>query len=163
MGKLSFRDWLTEQTNKQPSQQEIAQKKQEWLEAIDSLYTQMHDWLRQDDPGQLIKTWEASETIEEEELGIYSVPSLRFVMNHRMVTAMPIARNVIGPASGGGALAPIRGEGRVDLKSGVENFHLYRVRDSQNKTRWIIVNQDKLTFKNLDKDAFENALQHLFS
>ncbi len=162
MGKQSFRDWLKDQTNKQPSEQDVARKKQEWLDALDSLYGNMHSWLRQDDPAELIKIRTASATIEEEELGIYSAPALWFMMNHRTVTAVPIARNVIGPFSGGD-LAPTRGEGRVDLRGGVENLHLYRVRDPNNEIRWIIVNQDKLTFKDLDKDAFENALQHLFS
>jgi hypothetical protein len=163
MGKLSFKDWLTEQTKKQPTEQEIAKKIQDWLDALDSLYTQMSNWLRQDDPGRVVKIWQASEAIEEEELGIYSAPSLRFVINHRTATVMPIARNVIGPAPGSGPLASLRGEGRVDLASGVDRFHLYRVRDSQDKSRWVIVNQDQLTFKDFDKETFQNALQRLFS
>ncbi len=110
MGKLSFRDWLKEQTNNRPSEQAIAEKKQEWLAALDSLFNQMHYWLRQDDPSELIRIRKASEPMEEEELGIYSAPSLWFMMKHRTVIAVPIARNVIGPDLGGD-VAPIRGEG----------------------------------------------------
>ena len=65
--------------------------------ALEALFNQMHAWLRQDDPGELIRIRKASEPIEEEELGVYSAPSLWFMMKHRTVIAVPIARNVIGP------------------------------------------------------------------
>src|SRR5262245_21633122 len=120
MGKISFRDWLAEQTSKRPGEQEVAQKKQDWLDALESLYTQTSTWIREDDPAGAIKIWRSSETIEEEELGTYSAPSLFFVLNQRRVAAIPIARNVIGPGRSAGPLAPIRGEGRVDLTGGID-------------------------------------------
>jgi hypothetical protein len=166
MGVSSFQEWLAKQQKQLPSEEVRAQKKEEWLDAIESLYSQLYSWLRQDDPQEVVKTWRGSDTIEEEELGIYSVPLLHFVLNHRMVTAKPVARNVIGPARSGGPtgpIQPIRGEGRIDLKGSGRTLHLYRVRDIENNQRWIIVDQDQLTFKDLDKAAFEDALQRLFS
>ncbi len=166
MGALSFKEWLADQQKKQPSNEEREQKKKEWLHALESLYGQLRTWLSQDDPQEVVKTWMGSESIEEEELGVYSAPSLKFVLHHRMVTAKPVARNVIGPARSGvltEPIAPVRGEGRVDLTDGLRTFHLYRVRDVENKPRWVIVNQDQLTFKDLTKVAFEDALQSLFS
>lgn len=162
MGALSFKDWLTEQQKKQPSDEEREQKKQEWLNALEALYGQLHAWVRQDDPQEIMKIWRASETIEEEELGFYQAPSLRFVLHHHLVAAKPVARNVIGPGRGG-SLPYIKGEGRVDLTDGVRKWHLYRVRGTENQHRWVIVAQDQLTFKDLDKATFEDALQRLFS
>ncbi|MCI0378673.1 MAG: hypothetical protein L0215_13785 [Gemmataceae bacterium] len=166
MAASSFKEWLAEQHKKLPSEQDQQQKKEEWLNALESLYVQLHAWLRQDDPQEIVKTWTSSETIEEEDLGVYSAPLLHFVLNHRMVTAKPVARNVIGPARGGGPAGPIhpvRGEGLVDLQGSARTVHLYRVRDVENKHRWVIVDQDQLTFKDLDKATFEDALQRLFS
>ncbi len=54
-----------------------------------------------------MKIWRGSEAIEEEELGFYQAPSLRFVLHHHLVAAKPVARNVIGP----GIFPPSREKG----------------------------------------------------
>ncbi len=41
----------------------------------------------------------------------------------------------------------------------MRKWHLYRVRGTENQHRWVIVAQDQLTFKDLDKATFEDALQ----
>jgi len=166
MATSSFKDWLAEQHKKQPSEAERARKLDEWLNALESLYGQLYAWLREDDHEEVVKTWRDSEAIEEEELGIYSAPSLRFVLRGKTVIAKPVARNVIGPGRSGGPIGPIhpvRGEGRVDLKGSDGLFHLYRVRDVENKLHWVIMDQDQLTYKELDKAAFQDALRRLFS
>lgn len=164
MSALSFKDWLTEQTRSHAKEQEIAQKKEDWLNALYALFRQMREWLRQDDPQGVIKLQESFVELVEEEFGEYSAPSLRFDLNGHTAVAMPIARNVLGPSREYGPNASIRGIGRVDLLRAGEKIHLFRIRDVQNQTRWVITRDDgSMTFEDLTRESFESALQRLFS
>jgi hypothetical protein len=162
MAKLGFKDWLTDQAKRASSPHEVALKMKEWTTPLDMLFGQMETWIRDEDPQQIIKISKANVTLEEEEFGTYTAPSIRFAIGLRFVEAVPIARNVLGPANDSN-LSPIGGEGRVDLKGGVDKIQIYRIRDAQRAKRWVIVNQDQLTFKDLDKAAFQKAIQGLFS
>lgn len=162
MGQLSFKEWLAEQSSKRPNESDVAAKKEEWLNAIDELYAKMFAWIREDDPTELVKIWRASEAIEEEELGLYTAPSIRFVFNHRMASAVPIARNVLGPVRGNGPRSAVA-EGRVDLKKGAERIHLYRIREPGAPSRWVVVQPGEFDYKDLNKESFEGALQQLLS
>ncbi|MBI2803906.1 MAG: hypothetical protein HYX68_02870 [Planctomycetes bacterium] len=162
MGNTSFKEWLIEQ-KRHANPRQVAVKKKEWIDALEKLFAEITAWIREDDSDGIVRITKETTKIDEEEFGTYSAPLLRFDLNNRTVAAIPIARNVLGPAAEIGPLAPIRGEGRVDLKGGGEKIQLYLVRDSQDQRRWVIANQDRLTFRDLDKTAFEESLQSLFS
>ena len=168
MATSSFKEWLTEQSKKALSEDEREDKKREWLRSLESLYSQLRSWLREDDPEEIVKTSDGTETIKEEEFGAYRAPSFRFQLSQRRVTATPAARNVIGPRRGEWGAS--HAEGRVDLTNGVTTFHLYRLRDADDKLYWAIVPPREPqslaigeTCEILDKQTFQKALRRLFS
>lgn len=72
-----------------------AEKKQ-WLRSLDDLYLRVHAFLRQYiDAGQIATRMETIE-INEEHLGLYTVPSMTIIIGAKKVTLEPVGTVLVG-------------------------------------------------------------------
>ena len=116
-GKNSLLEFLRQQKAEQEAEGKIDWnvRRREWLDAIDSLFKAVEDWLRGAVSQHLLRIDRTVTNISEEHIGTYEVPVLRITAPRgRHVDVIPRARNVFG------------GSGRVDLESGPKSITLIR-------------------------------------
>jgi hypothetical protein len=158
----TFKDWLAQQAAKELSADQRSKLISEWTGAVGDLFNQIMRWLAEDDSSGVLTVETGKVQKVEEGLGAYDVATMRISLAARaVVDLVPLARNVVGGIVKRGDLG-LRVEGRVDMTNGAEKYLLYRAVTPSGK-KWVIVDDDDYSVKDLDKDAFEAALQDLLS
>jgi hypothetical protein len=158
----SLKDFIASQAqNLQNEESRAAQKRDEWIGAIDRLNEQIRMWLTNADPDHaIIAVREFPYQLREEGIGSYEARGLIISVGRREVRAQPIARNVAGPLSATGVIHVGRAYGRVDLTDGLQKFMIFRV-EKDPEDRWSIIEQDGFRMQAFDEPAFEKAFKAL--
>jgi hypothetical protein len=136
-------------------------RRSEWLGAINSLYDQIREWLREADPEGLldIVSYEVSRT--EPKLGTYEAPALKIQLGPAEVHIKPTGREVPFMAIRGASGAPTEFSGRVDITDGLREYNFYRERHHEGD-RWQIPDE-RNRFTYLNRQVFERILEELLS
>jgi len=157
----SFKEWLAEQTKKQSVSADNARVVEEWKDSVSNLFAQVVRWLAEDDVNQALRVETGKLRKEEQGLGSYEIAAMRISLGPRLVELIPVGRQVVGAIGETGDLGFLA-EGRVDMKSRVQKYLLYRVVDGS-KRKWIIMDDEQFLIQPLSKQSFESALQQLLS
>jgi hypothetical protein len=154
----AFRDFLREQAEKHQAEASATKATvEEWRAAIDRLFAQMRDWLKESDPeGQLITVEERQQDVTEPGLGRYRVPSLTLRAFGKWIGIIPKARRTVGTAKPPQKSASERAAGRVDITDELRRYVLYRFQEG-GRDVWLIDDLQSEP-KPLDQGAFERAL-----
>jgi len=83
----------------------VAKIKKGWLDSIHKLYSEIDEWLAEEQDEGLIKITEEETAISEERLGTYKAPVLILKAGTNVVKLLPIGKTIIGA------------DGRIDMKS----------------------------------------------
>jgi hypothetical protein len=156
---MTFREFLQKKAEEQ-HQPQRRQRRDEWIEAVRRLITQLRAWLAEADPEKLLDVVPLVVERVEPGLGAYSIPSLKIGVGDATVEVVPIGRNALGfvnPSRGEG----LRAEGRVDITDGVRKHILYRTLADGQET-WHILNE-QFESAPLDLGRLEAILQDLLS
>ena len=159
--RRDFKEWLAQQAAADRSEASSQQVIDAWTGEVSSLFNQVERWLDQDDPQQVLRRRASRIARHEQDLGRYEAPALSVSLRNRTVDLIPIARNVVGAVGARGNLG-IRIEGRVDMTNGADKYMLYRAVYPAGP-KWVIVDDDTYTVRDLDKETFEEVLQALLS
>jgi hypothetical protein len=134
----AFREFLQQQAKKHQAEAEAGKATvDEWRTAIERLFNQIRQWLKESDPEGLIEIEESQEEIREPGLGRYRVPRLDFRAFGKWIGIIPKARKTVGTAIPPQKSAPQRAEGRVDITDELRRYVLYRFRDN-GRDSWLI-------------------------
>jgi hypothetical protein len=109
----------------------------EWRTAIERLFVQIREWLKESDPERLIELQEGEEEVRERGLGHYRVPRLDLRAFGKWIGIIPKARRTVGTATPPQKSAPERAEGRVDITDELRRYVLYRFREG-GRDVWLI-------------------------
>jgi hypothetical protein len=167
----SFKEFLQEQAKKHQAESDAAKGTiDEWRTAIEHLFSQMRQWLKESDPQGLIELEENQEDVTEPGLGRYHVPRLDLRLFGKWVGIIPKARRTVATANPPQKSAPERAQGRVDITDELRRYVLYRFREGGHDL-WLINNLapekewpgqvqyvPKSEPRPLDQEAFEKAL-----
>jgi hypothetical protein len=123
----------------------------EWQSAVERLFSQIREWLKDADPDEVIEIEKGEQDVREPGLGRYRVPRLNLRVLGKWIGIIPKARRTVGMAKPPQKSAPEQAEGRVDITDELRRYVLYRFRDGD-KDVWMI---DGLAQGN---DASENSL-----
>lgn len=159
--KLNFREWLAQQAEASRREEARLAAIEEWEHDLYALFSELDRWLHEDDDEHILKVSANKVSIHEEELGRYEAETRSIALNGKVVDLIPVARRVVGPIGTRGDLA-IRAKGRVDMTNGAERYFLY-LAVYPTGTRWVIVDDDTYTVRDLGRDTFEQSLQELLS
>jgi hypothetical protein len=152
-----FKEFLRERAEKyQAESQSTKATLEEWWGAIERLFAQLREWLREDDPAGVIEIKESEWDVTEPGLGRYRIPRLDLRAFGKWVGIIPKARHTVGRASPPQKSAPQRADGRVDITDELRRYVLYRFREDGQEV-WLIDDLESEQ-KPLDKEAFERAL-----
>jgi hypothetical protein len=159
MPDLSFKEWV-EQKDEEARSSEKVRRRQEWLQAYQSLKNRIREWLGEDG-GDRIRF--ESEWIRQNEraLGSYNIEGFRVEIGDSSVHFVPVSRNVIArinPPEGG----EFRGAGRVDVTDGARKYHLYRTIQDQGDV-WYVVDEDRRRATPLSKKRLQEILMDLMT
>jgi hypothetical protein len=162
----SFQEFLRQKAERS-DWKDRSRSRGEWLGALNGLFDQLRDWLRESDPDGLVEVVPYEVERVEERLGIYDAPALkvrlgtdaadilpvgRYATQHVMVQtlqAIPENKWRWGDLSGG----------RVDITDGERKYQLLRsVEGGQN--RWFVWD-GKPPLNPLDRGQLETILQDL--
>lgn len=158
----SLKDFLAEQGERlQTHELKAAERRDEWVGAVDRLLGRIIDWLREADPGGLLEVRMHSIQIREVGIGMYMVHALSVELGPTEIRIEPIARNVAGPQSMTGLISIAKAYGRVDMTNGLEKFMIFRTSDKSDEDRWIVIEQDRYQMQPFDRGTFESAFQSL--
>jgi len=158
----TLKSFIAEQAEKLRAEgSRAAQKRDEWVAAVDRLNRQIREWLTQADPDhKFLEVRERPYPLREEGIGAYEVHGLSICLGPREVRVEPIARNVAGPFSATGVIHVNRAYGRVDLTDGLRKFMIFRI-EKDPEDRWNIIEQDGFRMQTFDQSAFEEAFKSL--
>src|SRR5579885_289108 len=147
----SFRDFLEEKA-REGNEVTRRQQRQEWVDAVNRLVSQLSQWLTEADPKGVLEVERVEFRKAEEEIGSYQVPGLDIRLGCTAgVRIMPVGRNVVGSVAFRGAVG-MPAEGRVDLTDGFRKYTLYR--PLEGGERWHVVD-DRYNIAPLDQARFE--------
>jgi hypothetical protein len=163
-----FKEFLQQQAKKHQAEAPIID---EWRLAIQRLFIQIRQWLKDSDPdGGLIEVKENQEDVTEPGLGRYRVPRLDIRAFGKWIGIIPKARKTVTTAQPPQKSAPERAEGRVDITDELRRYVLYRFRQD-GRDLWLIDALapekswpgevqfvPKAEPKELNQEAFERAL-----
>ena len=166
----TFREFLRQQAKKHQAEA-IAGKAtvDEWRTAIEDLFRQIREWLKESDPEGLIEIEVGQEEIREPGLGRYRVPRLNLRAFGKWIGIIPKARRTVATARPPQKSSPERAEGRVDMTDELRRYALYRFREGDRDV-WLIEAPYEGTLAGhpdflprteaspLDQEAFERAL-----
>jgi hypothetical protein len=129
----------------------------EWRAAVQKLFAQMREWLKEADPDGIIQIEEKEHEITEKGLGRYRIPHLNLHVVGKSIFIIPKARKTVASAQPPQRSAPQRATGRVDITDELRRYVLYRFPEDGGGDLWLI---DDLASepKPLDRQAFERAL-----
>ena len=157
----SFKDFLVEREDRVRAEEATKEaKKRQWIAAVRSLLERMEVWLKESDPGNLLRLRTRKVERREESIGAYVVPILSIDFGSRVVRVEPVAQNVMGPM-----IEPREGywSGRVDLVGPPYKFQLFRFSGSDDLDDWFIRDTRNYRLVPFDKESFDQALVELFS
>jgi hypothetical protein len=158
----SLKDFIASHAEKLRNEEsQAADKRSEWVAAVDRLNQQITAWLTSADPDHVIL--EVRDTPcqrREEGIGTYIARGLIITAGRRELRLEPIARNVAGPLSSTGIIHVSRAYGRVDLTDGLQKYMIFRV-EKVPDDRWNIIEQDGFRMRAFDQAAFEEAFKAL--
>ena len=139
----SLKDFIASQAEKfRNEESQAADKRSEWVAAVDRLNQRIKDWLTYADPDHaILEVRETPCQLREEGIGSYEARGLLISLGRREIRVEPIARNVAGPLSSTGVIHVSRAYGRVDLTDGLQKFMIFRV-ERVPEDRWSIIEQD---------------------
>lgn len=164
---LTFQD-LLRQKAEGSALRDRNRSRSEWLIALNGLFDQIRDWLREADPDGLLEIVPYEVERVEKRLGIYDAPVLKIRLDTDAAEILPVGRYAIGPlapqilkglsgAEGTGGPAA----GRVDITNG-ERKHLIMRCIENGQDRWYAVNeQAQVTL--FDRSRLEAILLDLLS
>ena len=169
-----FREFLHHQAEKHQAEANAGKATvDEWRMAVELLFKQIREWLKESDPKGLIEIEESQEDVKEPGLGRYRVPRLNFRAFGKWIGVIPKARKTVGTAKPPQKSAPQRAEGRVDITDELRRYVLYRFREGDRDV-WLIDGLEpgyeekawpgQVTViprsepRPLDQEAFEKAL-----
>lgn len=158
---IGFKEWLVEQAVQEGSIAERRKLIEQWTDSVANLFAKIIAWLDEDDTRKVLTVQAGKIQRREEELGVYDVATMRISLSAKAVDLIPLAKNVVAGMGKRGELG-FRAEGRVDMTNGAEKYMLYRVVTSEGE-KWVLVDDDKYSVKDLTKETFEAALQDLLS
>lgn len=99
----------------------------EWQAAVDALFRQCEDWIRQADTKRIVQIAYGETTLRENRLGAYRINTMTVTVDSQSVTFEPRARYVGGPLAVEGQPAAVPADGRVDaLVWGTASESIYR-------------------------------------
>jgi hypothetical protein len=139
-----------------------------WLGALNQLFNQVREWLREADPDGVLEIVPYQVQRMEERLGIYDAPALKIRLGTESVDVRPVGRFSIGPIfsrTPKDSLSP-RGtdqppKGRVDITDGDRRYMLLRA-GGEGPDRWFVMDND-LQETPFDRARLEAILQDLLS
>ncbi len=160
--------------------QEQAQKNQEgkalvdeWRTAIEKLFGQIREWLKESDPDGVMEIEQSQEYVNEPGLGRYRVPRLNLRVLGKWVGIIPKARRTVGSAKPPQKSVPERADGRIDITDELRRYILYRIGQGDHAV-WMIDGLEhgyeeksrpgevqhipRSEQRLFDQDAFEKAL-----
>lgn len=157
----TFQEFLHEKAQKHQAEVNAAKGVvDEWRTAIDRLFAQIRQWMKQSDSDGLIEIEEGVEEVREPGLGVYRVPRLNICAFGKWIGVIPKARRTLGRAKPPQKSAPQRAEGRVDI---TDELRRYRFKED-GRDVWLIdgsalgregAPSEPVT---LDQEAFEKAM-----
>jgi hypothetical protein len=153
----AFRDFLRQQAEKHQAEARAGKAiVDEWRDAVERLFSQMREWLKEDDPEGVIQIEEGQEEITEPGLGRYRVPRLDLRAFGKWIGIIPKARKTVGTAKPPQQATPQRAAGRVDITDELRRYVLYRIQEN-GRDVWLI---DDLASgqRPLDQGTLEKAL-----
>jgi hypothetical protein len=134
----AFREFLQQLAQKHRAESEAGKATvEEWRTAIEQLFNQIRQWLKESDPEGNIKIEESQEEIREPGLGLYRVPRLNLRVFGKWIGIIPKARKTVATASPPQKSAPQRAEGRVDITDELRRFVLFRFRE-EGRDVWLV-------------------------
>ncbi len=135
---------------------------EEWQNAVNHLFDQVHSWLAAADPEGIIRPEYGQIEVNEPGVGRYQIRRLNLRAFGKWIGLIPKARITIKQASPQQKDAPEQSTGRVDITDEIRRFVLYRfTRDGSDE--WFI--DDTSTdrgLKPLTSELFEAALLSYF-
>jgi hypothetical protein len=169
-----FREFLQQQAEKHQAEDEAGKATiEEWRSAVERLFAQIREWLKESDPGGVIEIEESQEDVREPGLGRYRVPRLNLRAFGKWIGIIPKARKTVGAAKPPQKSAPERALGRVDITDELRRYVLYRFPAEEGGDVWLIEGLEPGNEKSwsgqvqyiprteprrLDQEAFEKAL-----
>ncbi len=136
------------------------QKRDEWVQALQSLQSSLRTWLRQADPNGLLHVGVFDVERIEEGIGYYAAPGLEIRFMGDKIRVVPVGRGVMAPVSMG-PLADFV-QGRVDVADGFDKRILYRVVKDDEET-WHIASASRKPSVPLTQESFEQMIRELLS
>ena len=138
----AFKEFLQQQAKKYQAEVDAGKATvDEWRTAIDGLFNQIRQWIKDSNSDGIIEIAEGQEEIREPGLGRYSVPRLDLKAFGRWIGIIPKARKTVGTATPPQKSVPERAEGRVDITNELRRYVLYRFRDNGSDS-WLIQGLD---------------------
>jgi hypothetical protein len=158
----SLKEFIASQAQKlRDEESQAANKRDEWLAAVDRLIQKITTWLTYADPDHaVLEVHETPYQLREEGIGSYEARGLTISAGRRELRVEPIARNVAGPLSSTGVIHVSRAYGRVDLTDGLQKFMIFRV-EKVPADQWSIIEQDGFRMRTFDQAAFDEAVKAL--
>ena len=157
----SFKEFLVEREDRVRAEEAAKEgKKNQWIASVSSLLQRMEVWLKESDPGNLLKLETRMIERIEDSIGAYKILALYVWLGSRVVDVTPVACNVMGPM-----IEPREGywSGRVDLVGAPYKFQLFRFSGSDDLDSWFIRDTRNYRLVPFDKESFDQALVELFS
>jgi hypothetical protein len=130
----TFKEFLHEQAQKHQAEAPIID---EWRAAIERLFVQIRQWLKESDPEGFIEIEEKQQDVREPGLGYYRVPRLDLRAFGKWIGIIPKARRTVATAQPPRKSAPERAEGRVDITDELRRYVLYRFRE-EGRDVWLV-------------------------
>jgi hypothetical protein len=172
----TFKQFLHEQAKQHQAEANAGKATvDEWRSAIERLFGQFREWLKESDPDGVIEIEESGQDVNEPGLGRYRVPRLNLRVFGKWIGIIPKARRTVGSAKPPQKSAPERADGRVDITDELRRYVLYRFRQGDDDV-WLIDGLDqgydvsekawsgqvqyspRSEPRRLDQEAFEKAL-----
>ena len=141
----------------------------EWTSAVNHLLDELEGWVRDADKARVLDIQRTAHQFNDEKMGRYSVPGLKFDLDGQAVDVVPVARRVVASIPAAGDAPPRRADGRVDLRRGADTFSvLYRARSGE-ADKWFVthpsvwnIREQRQEVKPLTREEFERDLMSLF-
>jgi hypothetical protein len=154
-----FREFLLQLAKKYQAEAEAGKAViDEWRAAVERLFNQIREWLKESDPDGLIEIKQSEAEVNEPGLGRYRVPRLDLRVFGKWIGIIPKARRTVGTATPPQKSAPERALGRVDITDELRRYVLYRFREGDHDV-WLIEQYIPTSEPGLlDQEAFEQAL-----
>jgi hypothetical protein len=145
--------------------------REEWLGAVNRLFDQIQDWLRESDPEGLIEVVPYEVMRVEGQLGVYDAPALKIRLETEEADAVPMGRfvprprallNVIGNPALQPRPDPYPNGGRVDISNG-DRKHILLRGIVEGQDRWLALMRGQSSSVSFDRSCLEAILEDVLS